>query len=821
MRLDDWALVDDTIDSSPAKRTLFAVANGFLGFRGVVEEDDDIADQTYANGFYDTWPIIYPETAYGMARDGQTTQPLINPCGFRLVVDGAAFEPGRSEVSGYERRLDFRSGQLTRHLTWLTPTGVEIRIDSTRLVSLDEPGLALMTYSVRASGDCDLQLSHALVFPQAGAAGPDDDPRRATRLEPPTVIAAATSPTLAATVRTGRSALTMSCVAAHHVVSDAATTQQVSSTSDRVSKTVTSRLSQGQSLAMSVLVGVDPVMENARRIVDRPVQSWPAVATAQRRRLDAWWRAADVTVETGGTPAGTRRDATVGAIADATVPTPGDGPIGTHSDATVGAPAGATVDAAGGSEGFGDGTAGTVGDMAVCSPGDIQGRIRWNLFQVVQASACAGGRGIPAKGVTGPGYDGHYFWDCESMILPCLIYTMPELARDALSFRHATLPRARERARELRLGGACYPWRTIDGREASAYFEAGTAQFHINADIAYAIRRYLRATGDEAYLREEAVEILVETARLWMNLGFSGDDGRFHIHQVTGPDEYSALVDDNVYTNVMAATNLEAADQALDDLASSSEVAWSRLVDRLGVTTEERRRWRQAAATVAIPFDDRLGIHAQDADFLSHQVWDFANTPATMYPLLLHYHPLTIYRHQVLKQADTVLALINRPDRFTAAEKLADFDYYDRLTTGDSTLSASSQAIMAAEVGHGDLAWRHFLTAVNVDLDDSHANAADGVHVASTGAIWSCLVMGFAGLRDFDGISLDPHLPQGWTGLAFALRLREATVRVRITPAELEAQVEAPGPHDQIELTIRGQIIRLNPANPAARVPLN
>jgi len=435
---------------------------------------------------------------------------------------------------------------------------------------------------------------------------------------------------------------------------------------------------------------------------------------------------------------------------------------------------------------------------AVTDP-DIQGAVRWNLFQTFQAVIRGGGLGIPAKGLTGSGYDGHTFWDAEAMVLPMLTFTHPALARTCLAYRHSLLPRARQRAAELHHRGALYPWRGIDGREASAFFEAGTAQYHINADIAYAVDRYMRITADLDYLTSEGIDILVETARFWIDLGFFDARGRFHIHGVTGPDEYSALVDDNLYTNVMAATNLEAAHTWLIWLQLQDAAAGTRAYERLNVTDAEVDSWMSAARAMTIPFDEELGIHGQDAHFLSHQKWDFDNTLAEMYPLLLHYHPLTIYRHQVLKQADTVLALINRPDLFTPEQMQADFDYYDALTTGDSTLSISSQAIMAARVGHLDLAERYFRSSLAIDLDNTHGNTSDGVHIAAAASVWTTLVLGFAGFHDYGGFHLDPHLPDGWTRLAFHLCLHKSTVRVVVTPTGVDLTLEE-GPSVPIQV---------------------
>ncbi|MGB7964334.1 MAG: glycosyl hydrolase family 65 protein, partial [Propionicimonas sp.] len=335
---------------------------------------------------------------------------------------------------------------------------------------------------------------------------------------------------------------------------------------------------------------------------------------------------------------------------------------------------------------------------------------------------------------------------------------------------------------------------------------AGTAQYHIDADVAFALAKYADVCGDAAYLTTAALPVLVETARLWADLGFFAGSGSFHIHGVTGPDEYTAVVDDNLYTNVMARENLWLAAAAVGSLAATDPDSYQRLAGELGLGADEPATWRAAADAMTIPFDESFGVHGQDDDFFTHRVWDLADQ-RTRRPLLLHYHPLVIYRYQVLKQADAVLALFMAPDRFTAQNKRADYEYYDPITTGDSTLSAVVQSIIAAEVGYPDRALDQFLHGVYVDLADLHHNTSDGVHIASAGGVWNALVYGFAGLRDAHGeLSFDPRLPQEWDRISFRVRLRGGQVGVVLTAGELALTgVDGPGG----VVTVRGEPVEV------------
>ncbi|KHL12170.1 UNVERIFIED_CONTAM: kojibiose phosphorylase, partial [Mumia flava] len=390
----------------------------------------------------------------------------------------------------------------------------------------------------------------------------------------------------------------------------------------------------------------------------------------------------------------------------------------------------------------------------------------------------------------------------------------------ALRFRYNMLPAARRRAADLSQRGALFPWRTISGEEASAYYAAGTAQYHIDADISYALSRYVDATGDTDFLMREAVDILVETARLFVDLGFwrSEGQGTFHIHGVTGPDEYTTVVNDNLFTNVMARFNLRRAARAVRELETTWPEAHTRMVNRLRLEEAEVVEWERAAEAMAIPYDEHLGIHPQDAHFLEREVWDLPRTPADKRPLLLHYHPLVIYRFQVLKQADVVAALYLQGDAFTLEQKQRDFEYYDPITTGDSTLSAVVQAILAAEVGYSSLAVRYFTEALYVDLADLHGNTSDGVHVASTGGVWSALVQGFGGFRDYSGeFSIDPRLPESWESLTYRLTIRGSRIRVAVSAGTVELTVEdGPG----AKLSVRGKVVHVTSREPVV-VPLD
>jgi len=391
----------------------------------------------------------------------------------------------------------------------------------------------------------------------------------------------------------------------------------------------------------------------------------------------------------------------------------------------------------------------------------------------------------------------------EMYALPVLTYTMPGAARDALRWRSNTLPTARRRAEELGLGGAAFPWRTIHGEECSGYWPAGTAGFHVNADVAEAVRRYVAATDDREFEADAGIELLVETARLWISIGHHDAEGCFRIDGVTGPDEYSALGDNNVFTNLMAARNLVSADEAVERHPQRAR--------DLGVDEAEREAWRRAADCIVVPYDEALQVTPQADGFTRYRRWDF-DASLGQYPLQLHHPYYRLYSSQVVKQADLVFALFLFGDRFDAEQKLRDFDYYEAITVRDSTLSASIQSIVAAEVGHLELAHEYLRETALVDLRNLAGNTVDGLHLASLAGTWMGVVYGLGGMRDGGEIlSFDPRLPPGLRRVAFRLLVRGRPLRVDI--ASHQVRYELVG-GDPLPIQHCGALVTLEAGSP-------
>jgi len=768
--VDPWRLIETEFDLSDAGVTesLFAVGNGYLGMRGNHPEGRYAHEQgTFINGFHETFPIRHAEQAYGFAEVGQSIINAPDAKVMRVYVDDEPLSFGVADVREYERVLDMRDGVLRRRILWVTPSGKRVRVDFERMVSFEERHLAVMTVDVTVeNADAPVTVSCQIVNRQDGEdvyggtpiaprrAG--FDPRKSERfaervLLPEQYWQDKLRSVLSYTVSHSR--MTLAVAADHTIETENAYTARTLVEPDIAKNVFRVQAKAGVPIRVTKQVSYHTSATGvpAGELVDRC-----------RRTLD---RAAGVDLAT--------QFAHQRAWLDA---------FWERSDVRIG-----------GRE-------------------DLQQAVRWCLFQLAQATARADELGVPAKGLTGSGYGGHYFWDTEIYVLPFLAYTTPQWALNALRMRALMLPAARRRAHQMTEAGALYPWRTINGEEASAYYAAGTAQYHINADIAFALARYVRATGDHEFLWREGVDIVVETARLWATLGFwRSHDGveEFHIHGVTGPDEYTTVVNDNLFTNVMARFNLRFAARTVRAMAERDGEVYRRMLARLKLDPAEADAWDRAAEALHIPYSPQLGIHPQDEVFLEKEVWDLEKTPPSQRPLLLHFHPLVIYRYQVLKQADVVLALFLQGNHFTPEEKLADFEYYDPLTTGDSTLSAVVQSVLAAEVGYQSLAHDYFEHALFVDLADLHHNTADGVHVASAGGIWTTLISGFGGMRDYDGqLTFDPRLPKEWDDLEYVIHWKGTPVHVRL---ERERMTVRAGDGAPVPFSVRGEAFTVEP----------
>ncbi len=770
--VDEWSIREEHLhlDVLAQSESIFALSNGHIGMRGNLDEGEPHGlPGTYLNSVYEQRPLPYAEAGYGYPESGQTVIDVTNGKLIRLLVDDEPFDVRYGKLQQHNRELDLRNGVLRRSVRWTSPAGRMIKVSSVRMVSLTQRSIAAISYEIEPlDGPLRVVVQSELVanedLPAFGK-----DPRTAAVLSSPLESEEyEAKDTRGLLIYHTRVSGLRVAAAMDHIIDgapDAAIESESIADVARVS--VTTRLQPGKPLRIIKFVAY-----GWSSVRSRPALHDQVLAALSAARKTGW----------------------EGLLSEQRV----------YLDDFW-----------------------SRADVEVEGDPEIQLAARFSLFHILQAGARIEQRPIPAKGLTGPGYDGHAFWDTEMFVLPVLTLTLPTAAADELRWRYATLDLACERARQLGLQGAAFPWRTINGEECSSYWPAGTAAFHINADIAYAVTHYVGATGDTAFEEEVGLPLLVETARLWASLGYFDSSNHFRIDGITGPDEYSAIADNNVYTNLMAQHNLRAAADAVQ--------RHHRAARELGVKNTEVAHWRDAAARMLIPFDERLGVTPQDESFTEHEVWDFAATKPEQYPLLLHFPYFDLYRKQVIKQADLVLAMQLFSSAFTSELKARNFAYYEKLTVRDSSLSAATQAVLAAEVGQLQLAYDYMGETCLMDLYDLEHNTRDGLHIASLAGSWTALVVGFGGLRHSDGsLSFAPRLPRGIKRLAFRIMFLNRRLRVEVTAKEATYQLLDGSPlkvlhhGDEITVSKEDAITRPiphikagpTPTQPAGRAPV-
>lgn len=711
-----WKLVEPRVDLDAlgVSESLFALSNGYMGVRGSLDEGEpNVFRGTFLAGVHETHPLAYPEGGYGHPDEGQAIIAATDGTPIRLAVDGEPVDVRTIEPEIHERVLDLRSGVLERLMRWRASSGTTLELRSRRLVSLSERTIGAVHWQVRAvDGPARVTVRSELVVGASAPSVTNADPRVAEALERPVEPLAqrADSTGGALAQRTRRTGIGLAAAVAHDVQGGHEVTTEIDD--HHVVSTVTAELASGAALALTKTIShVLSRHEEADALMEGAIA---AVTTGRTLGFDAL-------VER-------QRKALDQFWARADVEVEGDD--------------------------------------------ELQQALRYALFQLHCASARIEGAPLGGKGLSGTGYSGHTFWDTEGFVVPALVLLDPDAAARLLAWRASTLDLARDRAAVLGLAGVSFPWRTIDGRETSAYWPASTAATHLNADISRAFWLYGHVTGAEPGALH-GTEVLVETARLWMSMLHTDADGGRHLYGMTGPDEYTGVVDDNVFTNLMARRNLVRAAEAFEHDPSTAA--------RLGVGPEEAESWRAAAAAIHVPYDERLGVHPMNENFTTYREWDFEEK-RDGYPIEENEHYAKFYRRQVIKQADLVLALWWCREDFTREQVARDVDYYEARTVRDSSLSAAVQAVTCAQAQHPDLALRYLRETALVDLRDLQHDTTKGLHLAAVAGAWLALVAGLGGLReDHADLEIAPLLPKGLSRMSYHVTWRGVLLRVETT----------------------------------------
>lgn len=733
-----WRITEEEfkIENNHHNETIFSLGNGYMGIRGTLEEDytgpaNTTTPGIYINGIYGSEEILYGEEAPKQPKYSQTILNLADWTIINLYIDGEKFDLLEGRVEDYQRYLDMKNGTLNRELIWESPQGKRVKIDICRFLSLTNKHLGVINYNIKPLNfNGNIKLISAIKgdthnyyhfrnkdIIKVNDIGFASDEERVYVEQ----YVPSTGLTVALAVVND---LKIDCeVIDTEVKSDQFSIIEGDSLFQEF--TISARKDMNISLTKyaAFYTSNDGIEGDLKEIVLEEVnrgrkEGYKNLLNNQYKYLKGYWQDVDVKID---------------------------------------------------------------GDLA------LQQAFRFNAFHLLQSTGRGGHTNAAAKGLTGEFYEGHYFWDTETYIFPFFLYNKPEIARSLLAYRYKILDKARQNAKRVRLKGALFPWRTINGEEASAFFMGSTVQFHINADIAYAIYHYYHATGDEQFLFEYGVEILVETARMWVSRGsyIPLMDNKFCFNEVCGPDEYKPGVSNNCYTNYMAKFNLEFAAEAVKMMKKECPEKYQKLVKKLNLSVDgqnqELKKWEKIADDIYLPYHEEMGIHPQDDSFLLKDEIEIDELPAEEFPLVRNWHPLTIWRYQVIKQADVILLMFLLGDKFTLEEKRANYDYYEPKTTHDSSLSPSIYSIIASEIGYYDQAYQYFIQTVRLDLDDFNENTYQGVHLACMGSAWLTLVQGFAGMRNYNGeLYFDPYLPKKWDGYEFNIKYKGKQIKVRV-----------------------------------------
>ena len=734
-----WDITETEFDikNNYRNETTFALSNGYIGTRGTFEEAYDFDIDTglegnFVNGFYESEKIRYGEANFGSPLLSQSLLNLPNLKETHVILADEKFDMMDGTVEEYERVLHMKEGILERKLIWTSPKGKKTRIQILRLVSFARKNIMLISYRVTP-----LNYSGEIQFVSKMQTDVENHTRKTNpivdygpfgrRLDPDKMWAKNNKMYYEGTTK--GSQLTMACGSSHVLWKNNDLIKELSWQKDikemMAEISVSVECEQGTTVKLDKFICYSTALDMGKNELE----------TFVNKELEA--------AETDG-----------GLYLEK------------YQKEYM--------------ESFWK-----IADVEIKGNEAVQQGIHFNLYHIIQAAGRDGHTGMGAKGLSGEGYEGHYFWDTEMYVLPVLIYTEPEVAKKLLDYRYGTLDQARERARILgHMKGALYPWRTINGKEASTYFPLGTAQYHINADIAYAFKLYLDITGDDQYLIDRAAEVLVETARVWADVGCFAEckDNKYCICSVTGPDEYNAIVDNNFYTNLMARENIRSAMWALDRMKSLDEDAYNKLVEKLELEDEELEYWERIINNMYFPFDEKLQIYPQDDGFMMRKPWDESKIPEEKRHLLYeNYHPLFVYRQKMSKQADAILGMLLHSNFFTEEELKRNYDFYQTVTLHHSSLSTCIFGILASQIGYDEEAYKYFSQSARMDLDDMHDNFYAGIHAANMAGTWQGIVFGFAGVRSNTGeLTIHPKLPEQWKSYEFCVEYHGSDMRIKI-----------------------------------------
>ncbi|AMC11050.1 hypothetical protein Lupro_07220 [Lutibacter profundi] len=750
--MNSWILKDSNYkESYQLKETLFSVANGYLGVRGSFEEglNKEILTVrgTYINGFYEKEEIIYGEKLHGFPNNSESILNVIDTQGIKIRINEEEFSLDKGEVLSFERELNFKKGIATRKVHWRSPKGNEIHIEFKRLISFIQKELFLIQMEVEALNFDGVIEIVSKIDGDVSNIIVEEDPRVGSANAKALKVINVKQENNCSFIeaKTKNSNLIVVSGIAHKYPKEFI--ESILTEQKNSNHFIKGSLLQGKkNIFTKYAVYTDTI--RYKNEISKNVEILNSVLTYDFNHF-----------------AFLQEEYLNDFWKSSNIEINGDE--------------------------------------------KMQQAIRFNIFHLLQSTGKDQWSNISAKGLSGEGYEGHYFWDTEIYIFPFFLFTNPNLAKNLLNYRYTILDYARKRAKQMgHTTGALYPWRTISGNECSPFFPAGTAQYHINVDIAYSIIQYFEVTEDIGFMIEKGMEMLAEMARLMYHIGHFRNDGKFCIDAVTGPDEYTCIVNNNYYTNVLTKNLFDKIGAIWNSIKETHKGELEKISNKIKFNEEELINFEKAGNKMYLPFDKERKLHPQDDSFFNKKVWDFENTPKENYPLLLNYHPLTLYRHQVCKQADTILGHFLLEGETELEFIKNDYNYYEKITTHDSSLSTCIFSIMANRIGKYKEAYDYFMNTSRLDIDNLHHNTENGIHTACMGGSWMSIVFGFAGMRVINGeLSFRPNLPKNWESLNFRINFKNRVLNCNLETNTIEIKLIDGQP---LKICVNNNLIEVN-----------
>ena len=733
-RVDDWILTETEFDPTALGKVEanFCLGNGYLGLRSCTEEHypGETRDLLVAG----TFDRFSPEEVTELPNAADVTH-------IELSLNGERFDLTQGEILFYERRLNIRTGLLTREVKWRSPMGERYTLRFERTVSLRRLHSIAMRVSICPERDT------AVVF-RSGIDGrmTNDGSQHFTEGQ---TRSYEDKRILQFTPRTVQSNISFVISTVHRFALDGAKIEPARSLSivrRRMETGLAQTVPAGQTLVMEKFANVYTSRDREAEGLDVPALQALALTALKEEETTGFDGLAEESAAAWEIKVWNR------------------------------AP------------------------IEIDGPAFDQFMVRFAQYHMQLMTPAHDRRmNIGAKGLSGEGYKGHTFWDTEIFLLPYFIFSMPEVARSLEEYRYLSLPGARAKAAHNGYEGAQFPWESAwldDGEVTPEFFGtdivtgqpikvwSGFIEIHITADVAFGVWQYYVCTGDQDYMDRYGYELIFDCAKFWLSRLEPGEDGMLHMNDVVGPDEFKEHVNDNAFTNYMACWNMQKAVEYAEELQREKSALYAELDQKLGLT-ELLPKWKDVLQKVFLTQPNEQGVLPQDSTYLTLPEIDLTKyrNQARIGTIYQDYNQEQIVGIQVTKQADVMVLFYLLEEQFPYAVKKASWDYYEPRTLHDSSLSLSTHSVLACDIGDTELGYAMFEKACGIDLsnDDPHSSDA-GIHAASCGGLWQCVVYGFGGLRMLGGkLRINPRLPEKWNRLVYRICWRGQRLKVEAT----------------------------------------